>query len=173
MKSFLSLVTIILMTGCSASEGGETAGATTGPTTASIAMQRPTSPPITASPAERARPRLSRPDESSGLIPGDSEFTYVGRWAATPALCTAGAWRFELKHLSTAGEVSCEFSSIQPVPGGYDIAASCLADGRNTEEKITLRLAADGETMTVESKTFPKILLVRCPEKPSGGPARL
>lgn len=89
---------------------------------------------------------------------------FVGRWAANPELCRDGAWRFEEKHLATAGEVSCDFDRVTHVADGYDVAARCLAEGVTSEEAIRLRFADTSDAMYVESKTFRAITLERCRE---------
>lgn len=95
----------------------------------------------------------------------DIEPRFVGDWAATPALCDGGRWRFRRGSLSTAGEVSCGFSKIEEVAGGYDVQAVCTAEGQSAPETIKLRVPEDGGPMAVQSKTFQPITLVRCPGK--------
>lgn len=88
---------------------------------------------------------------------------FVGRWAANPGLCRDGAWRFEEKKLATAGEVSCGFESVTHVANGYDVKATCLAEGITSTEIIALRFPDGGNArMSVESKTFRPITLERC-----------
>ncbi len=89
---------------------------------------------------------------------------YVGRWAAREGRCAEGAWRFEAMDLSTAGEVSCDFRRVDEVPGGYDVDATCHAEGTDTEEVIRLRFPDSAGEMLVESRTFKPIGLVRCEE---------
>lgn len=92
----------------------------------------------------------------------DAEPRFVGDWAATPALCDGGRWRFRRGSLSTAGEVSCGFSKIEEVAGGYDVQAVCSADGASAPETIKLRVGESGGPLTVQSKTFQPITLIRC-----------
>jgi hypothetical protein len=92
----------------------------------------------------------------------DMPARYVGRWAAREELCAEGAWRFEAMDLSTAGEVSCDFRRVEEVPGGYDVDATCHAEGSQTDEVIKLRFAESANAMLVESKTFQPIGLIRC-----------
>ena len=96
------------------------------------------------------------------LPPADAEYRYAGRWAATQQLCETGAWRFQPKRLDTAGEVSCTFDNVEQVPGGYDIAASCLAEGNRTKDTIELRFAESAQAMLVQSKMWDGVGLTYC-----------
>lgn len=66
--------------------------------------------------------------------------SYIGRWAATAELCTTGAWVFETDKVSTAGEVGCQFGTVSPTPTGYQIAASCTAEGPPQPKTFTLTM---------------------------------
>src|SRR3546814_8932080 len=69
-------------------------------------------------------------------------------------LCATGAWRFHERRLDTAVEVSCTFDKIDKVPGGYDITATCLAEGNRTPDTIELRFAESARAMLVSSKMW-------------------
>jgi len=98
-----------------------------------------------------------------GTLPSaDAEYRYAGRWAATQQLCDTGAWRFQPKRLDTAGEVSCTFDKVEKVPGGYDIAASCLAEGNRSADTIELRFAESAQAMLVQSKMWDGVGLTYC-----------
>src|SRR3546814_5462303 len=97
---------------------------------------------------------LSPATPAGSLPPADAAYRYVGRWAATQQLCATGAWRFHERRLDTAGEVSCTFDKIDKVPGGYDITATCLAEGNRTPDTIELRFAESARAMLVSSKMW-------------------
>ncbi|RIA45881.1 hypothetical protein DFR49_0409 [Hephaestia caeni] len=99
---------------------------------------------------------------AGSLPPADAAYRYVGRWAATRQLCATGAWRFHERRLDTAGEVSCTFDKIEKAPGGYDIAATCLAEGNRTGDTIELRFAESARAMLVSSKMWDGIGLSYC-----------
>lgn len=105
-----------------------------------------------------------RPVNVEAAAPESAPARYVGRWAAKEALCKQGAWKFDERHLATAGEVSCDFSRVTQVAGGYDIEATCHAEGDTTEDRISLRFAESAGAMLVESKIFRPVGLIRCPE---------
>lgn len=89
---------------------------------------------------------------------------YVGRWAATPELCTDGAWTFRQDGLSTAGEVSCRFEGVAALDDGYEIAATCTAQAPPQAHRLNLSLSADGRTMSVRGGPFDDPPpLSRCP----------
>ncbi|HVI33395.1 hypothetical protein [Phenylobacterium sp.] len=99
---------------------------------------------------------------------------YVGRWAATPALCAEGAWMFEPGRVATAGEVSCDFTTVTPQAAGYQVGAKCLAEGTAEPQTFQLALAGAGaaQRMTVTGGPWSgPITLMRCPDvtRSSGG----
>src|SRR3546814_15723895 len=94
---------------------------------------------------------LSPATPAGSLPPADAAYRYVGRWAATQQLCATGAWRFHERRLDTAGEVSCTFDQIDKVPGGYDITATCLAEGNRTPDTIAIRLAESARAIDRKS----------------------
>ncbi|MBW0149769.1 MAG: hypothetical protein U1A07_14020 [Phenylobacterium sp.] len=111
-----------------------------------------------AAPAEvpAATPQAPAPDAAR---PG-----YVGRWAATPALCADGAWTFRHDGLNTAGEVSCRFDGVAALDDGYEIAATCTAEAPPQSHRLNLSLSPDGRTMSVRGGPFDDPPpLSRCP----------
>ncbi|MDP3490531.1 MAG: hypothetical protein Q8R71_10375 [Phenylobacterium sp.] len=89
---------------------------------------------------------------------------YVGRWAATPALCSDGAWTFRHDGLSTAGEVSCRFDGVAALDEGYEIAATCTAQAPPQTHRLHLSFTAAGETMNIRGGPFDDPPpLSRCP----------
>lgn len=128
---------------------------------AALALAACSSEPVnqTADLPETAPP-VATPKPASSATPTPEPARYIGRWAANEGLCRTGAWRFEEMDLSTAGEVSCDFHRVANVPGGYDVAATCFAEGDQSEDIVKLRFPAAG--MRVESKIFQPITLIRC-----------
>jgi hypothetical protein len=94
------------------------------------------------------------PSSTGKLPPADAANRYVGRWAARENLCKSGTWRFEPERLVTAGEVVCDFDHVGKVPGGYDIAAMCRAEGETSKDTIKLRFAESAQAMLVQSKMW-------------------
>ena len=112
---------------------------------------------------DRTRTNQAEPPPAATPEPAAPPPRYVGRWAAKLELCRDGAWDFQERHLSTAGEVSCDFDRVDEAQGGYDIAATCLAEGNRAPDRIKLRFAESAGAMLVESKSFaPPVGLIRC-----------
>lgn len=98
--------------------------------------------------------------EEEGAVPGNR---FVGRWAAETRLCRTTAWRFTADSLRTPAGSVCRFSRVTPVPGGYDIAARCTAEGPPTDDVLHLRFAESARALMFESRVIADSGLVRCP----------
>ena len=95
---------------------------------------------------------------------------YVGQWAAASLGCAEPAWRFEADRLGTKGEVSCAFMQVTSAPGGYDIAARCLAEGEERASTLRLRFAEPAKAMLVSGGPFSgEIGLTYCGPSPPAG----
>lgn len=92
--------------------------------------------------------------------------SYIGRWAATPELCSDGAWAFEEARVVTAGEVACDFQEVTPIATGYEVSATCWAEGPPQAGTFMLTLTdpAPPQTMSVTGGPWAgPVTLVRCP----------
>ena len=98
----------------------------------------------------------------SALPPATDAYRYIGRWAATPVLCRDGAWRFETRRLSTAGETSCKFETVAAVPTGYELPAVCEAEGTKTTQTLKLDFDDGRKVMRVAGKTLGPVDLIYC-----------
>ena len=87
---------------------------------------------------------------------------YVGRWAATEALCGQAAWRFTTTQLTTPAGSVCLFEEVRVAPGGYDITARCTAEAPERDDTIRLRFAESTGGMLFESASIADAGLVRC-----------
>ena len=87
---------------------------------------------------------------------------FVGRWAATTALCEQAAWRFTATQLTTPAGSVCLFEEVRIAPGGYDIAARCTAEAPERDDAIRLRFPQSASGMTFESASIADAALVRC-----------
>ncbi|MFZ5746253.1 MAG: hypothetical protein ACOY45_01195 [Pseudomonadota bacterium] len=145
-------------------------------TAASLAACSPPTPPVANAQADASEniarapagassgvdPLPRRPPAPGTALPAPSAARYVGRWAANGELCAGGAWRFTRAHLTTAGEVSCEFGAVTAVRDGYDVQAQCLAEGTRGDETIRLRFSEAAQSMHVASPTFGPVDLIWC-----------
>lgn len=108
-------------------------------------------------------PAAAAPAQASQTLQGPA--AYVGRWAATPELCENGAWEFQARALSTAGEVSCQFDQVTPTASGFDIEARCVAQAPETRHTLTLTLTdpAPPQSMTAAGGPWSgSVTLMRC-----------
>lgn len=106
-------------------------------------------------PSEPLTPTLPAP---SSTVP-----RFVGLWATTQTGCESPAWRFRESGVSTQGEVSCEFNSVQMTATGYDIAATCHSEGNTTTHDMQLSFAESARAMMVSGGPWqPSTSLVYC-----------
>jgi len=132
------------------------------PLLAFAACERTETPPKTTAVAEAPVGETPAPAAEPAFQPP----SFVGRWAAEPKLCAAGAWVFRTDGVSTAGEVSCAFRRVEPSASGYRIQAACTHEGSQSDTEIGLSLTdpAPPQSMTVEGGPWSgPITLQRCP----------
>jgi hypothetical protein len=60
-----------------------------------------------------------------------------------------------------AGSV-CAFSEVKAVPGGYDIAATCTAEGPPAKDMLKIRFAESARAMLFESRSIADAGLIAC-----------
>lgn len=96
------------------------------------------------------------------LPPAGRALRFVGRWATEQGNCANLAWRFTGASLDTPAGSQCRFTNVRKVPGGYDIAARCTAEGPPTDDRITLRFAESARAMLFESDAIADAGLVYC-----------
>ena len=87
---------------------------------------------------------------------------FVGMWAADEQKCETTAWQFTETMLNTPAGSSCSFNRVTEVPGGYDIQATCSAEGPPTSDTLKLRFAESADAMMFESETIADAGLVFC-----------
>ncbi|HET8727025.1 MAG TPA: hypothetical protein VFO41_05890 [Alphaproteobacteria bacterium] len=102
------------------------------------------------------------PPAAQNPQPSEEQPFFVGRWAAAKTACGHAAWTFTPDSLSTPGEVSCTFSQVTRTPEGYDIAATCTAEGPPEAERIRLSYAQSARALLVEGGPFNPVGLVAC-----------
>lgn len=100
--------------------------------------------------------RADFPDQAA------ADYRFVGRWAANVGNCSGKAWRFTATSLNTPAGSQCTFRKVTEVPGGYDIAARCTAEGPPTDDTLELRFAESAKALLFESDVIADAGLVRC-----------
>ncbi len=114
---------------------------------AMIACTEPAEPP----PDPEAAAQVGEAEALPHTLPPPNETTprYVGLWATTVDGCENPAWRFRPRHVSTQGEVSCDFTDIQLTNNGYAIAATCHAEGATTTHNMQFSFAESARAMMI------------------------
>ena len=87
---------------------------------------------------------------------------FVGRWAADEKSCQAAAWQFTDSLLRTPAGSTCSFNRVDEVDGGYDISATCTAEGPPTSDTLKLRFAESAKALMFESDTIADAGLLFC-----------
>jgi hypothetical protein len=87
---------------------------------------------------------------------------FVGKWAADQKSCESAAWQFTQTSLSTPAGSECSFGHVTEVPGGYDIQATCTAEGPPGEDVLKIRFAESAKAMLFESNLIADSGLVFC-----------
>lgn len=88
-------------------------------------------------------------------------YRFTGRWSTEERNCTE-PWVFTASSLRIPAGSVCSFSRVREVPGGYDIAASCMAEGPARDDMLRLRFAESARALLFDSRTIADAGLVRC-----------
>ena len=109
---------------------------------------------------EQLQWRIYKTDLRPREVPATA-YRFVGRWASEARDC-ADPWLFTASSLKTPAGSVCSFSQVREVPGGYDVAASCTAEGPAEDDVLRLRFAQSARALLFESRTIADAGLVRC-----------
>jgi hypothetical protein len=134
---------------------------------ANLAVVEPSDPPTVTSAPENTNDMKPTPDPASEdpvgtLPPAGQGLRFVGRWAAEADLCSTTAWRFTRDSLRTPAGSACAFTKVTPVAGGYDIAATCTAEGPPASDVLEIRFAESARAMLFESDSIADAGLIYC-----------
>lgn len=81
---------------------------------------------------------LAEAQESASNTALAAGFDWTGTYAATPALCQGGRWRFSRDKVVTEGETSCRVGEVDEGADRAVLQMACMAEGMNTTETWTL-----------------------------------
>jgi hypothetical protein len=109
-----------------------------------------------------ALPPAEKSEVAGTLPPASEKLRFVGKWAADEKSCQSAAWQFTDTNLKTPAGSSCSFERVTQVPGGYDIQATCTAEGPPTPDVLEIRFAESAKAMLFDSKTIAGKGLVFC-----------
>lgn len=112
-----------------------------------IACTEPAAPP----PDPQAAEQVGQAEALPHALPPPSATTprYVGLWATTQVGCDNPAWRWEANGVSTQGEVSCDFNTVNLTNTGYAITATCRSEGDTTTHNMQISFAESARAMMV------------------------
>lgn len=99
---------------------------------------------------------------AGALPPPGPVARFVGKWAADQKSCDSAAWQFTQTTLRTPAGSSCSFDQVTEVPGGYDVKATCTAEGPPTPDTLRIRFAESAKAMLFSSKSIADTGLVFC-----------
>ena len=117
---------------------------------------------VPGSTAEQRRWRIDRITLQPPPVAEPAAYRFVGRWAAEERMCADKAWVFTETSLETPAGSVCRFSNVRSVPGGFDIAARCTAEGPPTDDMLEIRFAESAKAMLFESRVIADAGLSRC-----------
>ena len=120
-----------------------------------------------ANPAQQSSSTASAAN-APGIAPAEAAVPrYVGRWATREDLCEGGAWTFTRSGAALEDGPTCQFDTVNEIPGGFQVTATCERDGKKRQEAATLRFAESARAMLVENlATLPDTGLVKCGTDP-------
>ncbi|HEX2803308.1 MAG TPA: hypothetical protein VHN55_04915 [Sphingomicrobium sp.] len=149
MRNWLAAAALVALAGCdnSVPTGNE-----------------PNGPIITVEPDDNGAADGAPADAAgAGELPAAGPIPrFVGKWAADEKSCQSLAWQFTATTLRTPAGSSCSFNRISEVPGGYDVDATCTAEGPPTDDVLEIRFAESAKAMLFESETVADSGLVFC-----------
>jgi hypothetical protein len=121
-----------------------------------------------AASATQQSPAMSSPVDAPSTPPAEADVPrYVGRWATREDLCEGGAWTFTRSGAALEDGPTCQFDTVNEIPGGFQVTATCEQDGKKRQEAATLRFAESARAMLVENlATLPDTGLVKCGTDP-------
>lgn len=115
-----------------------------------LAACGPQQPPAEPSPSPAAAVQVGQAHRlPSTLPPPGPQPRYVGRWSASAEGCSDPAWMFHARNVSTQGEVSCQFTDVADIPGGYRINAMCAAEAPPAPYQMQITFAESARAMMI------------------------
>jgi hypothetical protein len=94
-------------------------------------------PPIGSAPAERAPPRFAA--GSTGPP------AFVGRWAASKAVCAEQPWILQAGGLRSPGVLSCQFVRVDPTNAGYTVLSICSVGKVEEPTRMVFTITGEGQ----------------------------
>ena len=156
MRTFLTMAALSLLAACDDNAPG---GGPNGPVAGEPSGPVATGRADTNTGASAGEARAIAAGELPPPGPGPR---FVGKWAADQESCESAAWQFTSTSLRTPAGSECIFKQVAEVPGGYDVQATCTAEGPPGEDVLKIRFAESAKAMLFESKMIADSGLVFC-----------
>ncbi|MGE0594941.1 MAG: hypothetical protein AB7P07_01135 [Hyphomonadaceae bacterium] len=87
--------------------------------------------------------------DRSALPPATQAPRFVGLWGASADTCAETAWTIRADGLTTPGEVACSFDQVSEIPAGYDIQATCTAQGPAETQRMQFTFAESAQALLI------------------------
>lgn len=87
---------------------------------------------------------------------------FIGRWASSEASCRDASWKITEGELQTPGEVACRFHRVTRTARGFDVNATCWAEGPPQEWTLQFAYAESARALLIENAPFADVGLIRC-----------
>jgi hypothetical protein len=156
VRTFAKVACLLILAGCNKGPAtGEPSGPVAGAPSGPIASGR--------ADANNAVTGGEATAVKAGDLPAPGPLPrFVGKWAANQKSCDSAAWQFTQTTLRTPAGSSCSFEQVTQVPGGYDVKATCTAEGPAAPDTLQIRFAESAKAMLFSSKTIADTGLVFC-----------
>lgn len=122
------LALCLLLCGCGGTDGGS----------AENQGERAQAEPTKETPRTPAKRNPVAPEAAATSAVAASPAVWIGTFAATPQLCSGGAWKVSRRDIVTAGETACTIRNVAEDPEAVRLTLSCSAEGMDTLETWTL-----------------------------------
>ena len=160
MRILPAIAVLILAAGCGK-------GSSSGPPSGPISGGEPNGPIASGRAAPGGQDNEvgtgeAKAAEAGELPPPGPAPRFIGKWAADQKACQSAVWQFTASALRTPDDANCSFNRVNPVPGGYDIQATCSVKGPPSADTLQIRFAESAKAMLLSSKSIKDIGLVYC-----------
>jgi hypothetical protein len=158
VRPLFASLAIAFLCACSKGPSGGEPGGPVGQAPSGPILSSQAGPAASNEVAEKSIPA----QQAGDLPPPGDTFRFIGKWAADQKACQTKAWQFTASALRTPAGSSCSFDKVTQVPGGYDIQATCTAEGPAAADLLKIRFAESAKAMLFDSKSIASTGLVFC-----------
>ena len=126
--------------------------------------ERAAAEPAKETPPAQPKRNPVAPEPAATSAVAARPLVWIGTFAATPQLCSGGAWKISRRDVVTAGETACTIRNVAEDPGAVRLTLSCSAEGMDTLETWTVRPREENGLKVVRASGGKSTVvdLVRC-----------